>query len=121
MQLYEDGSGTPWDRLFISGDIIPILIFSVFEVDDPADDLSACPQVFPILTQTPHRQSVSWFFRQRDPLYLFPSLFRFFPREAAPPVKENQKTKHSRGANNIILGIRFGQNILAGDEIDLYP
>ena len=43
LQLYEDGSEIPWDRLFISGDIIPILIFSVFEVDDPAEGLSACP------------------------------------------------------------------------------
>ena len=43
LQLYEVGFGTTWDKLFISGDIIPILIFSVFEVDDPAEDLSACP------------------------------------------------------------------------------
>jgi len=43
LQSYEVGSGTPCDMLFISGGIIPILIFSVFEVDDPAEDLSACP------------------------------------------------------------------------------
>jgi hypothetical protein len=43
LQPYEVGPGTPWDRLFISGGIIPILIFSVFEADDPAENLSAFP------------------------------------------------------------------------------
>lgn len=36
-------SETTYDMLFISGDIIPILIFSAFEVGQPEEDVIACP------------------------------------------------------------------------------
>jgi hypothetical protein len=42
-EIGDVGCEAPYDRLFISGDIIPILIFSFFELGQPEEDVVACP------------------------------------------------------------------------------